>query len=244
MPANLVLRRRPFAGFTLIELAVAFVIVAVLIALFLPATRTPREASRRTQCKNNLKQIGLALHNYHDTWGAFPPAYTVDSGGRPLHSWRTLILPYLDQATLFNRIDLSKPWDDRVNAEAFQTKISTYACPSSPTLGDKSVYLAVVTDRSCLGPGRSRQVNEITDGTSNTIIVIEVPHDQAVPWYAPQDADAAVLQSFGSTSKETHVGGRHSLMADGAVRFISQNLDQQTFEALLTAASGDTVGEF
>ena len=79
----------------------------LVIALMLPAQRRAREPARRSQCKNNLKQIGLALHNYHETYGAFPPAYTVDADGKRLHSWRTLILPYLDQAPLYDKIDFS-----------------------------------------------------------------------------------------------------------------------------------------
>ena len=83
----------------------------ILVALLLPAVSAAREAARRTQCMNHLKQVALALHNYHDVFQAFPPAYTVDEDGKPLHSWRTLILPYLEQAALYEQIDLSKPWD-------------------------------------------------------------------------------------------------------------------------------------
>ncbi|MBC8288680.1 MAG: DUF1559 domain-containing protein, partial [Planctomycetes bacterium] len=92
-PVAICKRRGSWVAETLVTLA----ILAILTALFLPATRTPREASRRSQCKNNLKQIGIALHNYHEDHGAFPPAYTMDANGQPLHSWRTLILLYLAQ---------------------------------------------------------------------------------------------------------------------------------------------------
>ncbi|APZ94979.1 DUF1559 domain-containing protein [Fuerstiella marisgermanici] len=83
----------------------------VLLAMLLPFNRGS-EAPRRLQCKNNLKQIGLALHNYHDVYEAFPPAFTVNSDGHPLHSWRTLILPFMEQQALYDSIDLSKPWSD------------------------------------------------------------------------------------------------------------------------------------
>ena len=107
-------------GYTWVEYLVVLAIIVVLIALLLPpASRSGRGEARRSQCKNNLKQIGLALHNYHDIYHVFPPAYTVDGNGKPLHSWRTLILPYLDQAPLYLKIDLSKPWDDPANAESF-----------------------------------------------------------------------------------------------------------------------------
>ena len=105
-------------------------ILALLIALLLPASRGSREAARRMQCSNHLKQIALALQNYADTYGCLPPAHTVDAEGKPLHSWRTLILPFMEQKELYDQIDLSKPWDDPANEKAMKTKISYYVCPS------------------------------------------------------------------------------------------------------------------
>src|SRR5262245_46299640 len=84
-------------GFTLLELLVVVAVIGILIALLLPATRSARPAARRAQCTNNLKQIALALRSYEQDHKALPPAYTVDESGRPLHSWRTLILPHLEQ---------------------------------------------------------------------------------------------------------------------------------------------------
>src|SRR5262245_16452317 len=93
-------------------------LIAVAISLCLPPVTRGREAARRTQCKNNLKQILLALTNYELEYQALPPAHTTDANGNPLHSWRTLILPYLDQRQLYESIDLSKPWNDPINADA------------------------------------------------------------------------------------------------------------------------------
>ena len=110
-------------GATLLSLpsiALLVVVAALLFAFLVPVTRQARPAARQTQCRNNLKQIGLALHNYADEWKVFPPAYTVDANGKPLHSWRTLLLPYLDQSPLYNRIDFSKAWDDPANAPELQ----------------------------------------------------------------------------------------------------------------------------
>jgi type II secretory pathway pseudopilin PulG len=105
---------------------IACSIIAFLFALMLPAGRVSRPAARRTQCKNNLKQVALALHNYADDHHALPPAYTVDAKGRPLHSWRTLILPYLDEQALYDSIDLSKPWDDPKNADAHEASLFSF----------------------------------------------------------------------------------------------------------------------
>jgi type II secretory pathway pseudopilin PulG len=104
-------------------------ILAVVVAMLLPSVRRARPAARRSQCKNNLKQIGLALYNYEADYHAFPPAYTVDADGKPLHSWRTLILPYLDQQPLYARIDLSKPWDDPANARRSKPRCWSIVAP-------------------------------------------------------------------------------------------------------------------
>ncbi len=237
-------RRR--AGLSWAGWAAVLTAIALLLMCFvLPAVTRSREAARRTSCKCHLKQIGLALHNYHDINGEFPPAYTVDANGKPLHSWRTLLLPYLDQKPLYDKIDLSKPWNDPANAEAYQTVLRVYRCSSDAhSAPDKTSYLAIVTSDSCLLPEKSRTIKQITDGTSNTLMVIEVPHDQSVHWMSPQDADEKLLESFGPASKESHSGGRHGLLADGTVRFLSQNIDRKTLHALCTATGNDTVGDF
>ncbi|MCA9046626.1 MAG: DUF1559 domain-containing protein [Planctomycetaceae bacterium] len=137
-------------GFTLIELLVVIAIIAVLIALLLPAVQQAREAARRSACKNNMKQIGLGLHNYHDTHGTFPPTQVFthfngapnSSGGIPRnHTWIAMTLPFLDQAPLYNQINFSAPMFDQ-GANAFQvdslgksivaTQIPVLQCPSDP----------------------------------------------------------------------------------------------------------------
>ena len=232
------------AGFTIIEVVVTILIVIVLIALLMPATRIPREAAERSQCKNYLKQIGIALHNYHDVYGAFPPAYTVDANGKPLHSWRTLLLPHLDKAALYHKLDLTKPWDDPVNAEVFKQQLGVYGCSSAPIPQGQTTYLAVVTADSCLQPNQPRPLSEIKDGISSTIVVIEVPHDHAVPWMSPQDASESLLLNLGDKPKVAHPGGRHALLCDGTVRFISKDLAVETFKALLTVNGGETIGDY
>ena len=100
-------RRGMTLGECIIATGIVMLIGLVAVALLLPSVRRAREPARRSQCKNNLKQIWLALHNYHDEYQAFPPAYTVDAEGQPLHSWRTLILPYMDQKPLYDKLDLT-----------------------------------------------------------------------------------------------------------------------------------------
>jgi len=123
-------------GFTLIELLVVIAIIAILIALLLPAVQQAREAARRASCKNNLRQIGLALHNYESAHRIFPPGVLGKSGspsaGELLHTWQAMILPELEQATLQQTYDFNLRFDDPANAAAVRQTLSVFLCPSQP----------------------------------------------------------------------------------------------------------------
>src|SRR3954454_19754130 len=189
----------PRRGFTLIECLVVMAILALLIALLLPAVRSGAgPAVRRAQCVNNLKQIAMALHSYEQEHKALPPACTVDAQGRPLHSWRTLILPYLEQEPLYRTIDLSKPWDDPVNAKAREAALQVFRCPESIGPQSSTTYLAFAGPNGCLLPGRPRRLAEITDSPGTTLMVIEAGVENAAPWMAPVDSDEALVLSLGS----------------------------------------------
>jgi len=121
-------------GFTLIELLVVIAIIAILVALLLPAVQAAREAARRTQCRNNLRQIGLAMHNYIDSVKAFPPGYIAGPPAiattTPGWGWGTMILPYLEQSALAKKINFNLPIEDPSNAAAVQTYLQVFVCPS------------------------------------------------------------------------------------------------------------------
>lgn len=148
------MRRAQRTAFTLIELLVVIAIIAVLIALLLPAVQQAREAARRTQCKNNMKQIGLAFHNYHDSLNCFPVNFAVrgSGGGQAIadtgHSWLTMALPYLDQAPLYGTINHNGPLaGNAANIAAANTIVAAFLCPSDDgngngRLGNRSDYMA------------------------------------------------------------------------------------------------------
>lgn len=226
-------------GLTPIEFLVVFVIIAILIALLLPATRSSPRAGRRMQCKNNLKQIGLAMHNYHDTYGTFPPAYTVDENGNRLHSWRTLLLPYIDQAPLYNTIDLTVPWNDPANAQAFAGSLPAYQCPLATIESGQTTYMAIVGDEHAFSKTNGRAISEIKDGTSNTVMVIEVAAADTVHWMSPHDVDGEYFAGLNKDSELSHTGGLQVLFADGSVRYIAIEGTSEQRTALSTIAGED-----
>jgi type II secretory pathway pseudopilin PulG len=226
-------------GFRVVELLAALGIIAVLIALLLPATRSAGPAARRVQCVNNLKQIALALHNYEQAHKALPPAYTVDAKGRPLHSWRTLILPYLEQEPLYRTIDLSKPWNDPANAKALEMSHPVFRCPEAVGPRNTTTYLAIAAPNGCFIPEESRRLAEITDSYESTLMVIEAGEENVVPWMAPVDADESLVMSLGPTTKLHHTGGTNACSVDGSVRFLKANTPAKVRRALMSISGND-----
>ena len=222
-----------------LKVLAGFGVLAMLIALLLPAVRTPREAVRRVQCSNNLKQIALGLQNYVDINGALPPAYTVDAEGKPLHSWRTLILPYMEQKALFDKIDLLKPWDDPANKTAFDTHVPTYHCPSAAGDWRHTSYFAPVGPDRCLHSTEPRKLAEITDDHGLTLMLVEGNPAAAVHWMSPMYSIEQKIPNPGTESQRNHPVGFNGVMVDGGSRFFDENTAPARLRALLTIAGGD-----
>jgi type II secretory pathway pseudopilin PulG len=225
--------------FKLLELMAVVAIIAVLIALFLPAVRSSGGAAHRAKCTNNLKQIALALHNYERAHGALPPAYTVDGQGRPLHSWRTLVLPYLEQEQLYQSIDLSKPWNDPANAEVLKTRLPIFQCPVASGPLNATTYLAIVAPSGCFKATEGRRLADITDDHNSTLMLIETSDENAVPWMAPTDADESLVLNIGHDSKLHHVGGANAAAVDGSVKFLKANTSAKLRRAILSISGHD-----
>ncbi len=189
------------SGFTLIELLVVIAIIAVLIALLLPAVQQAREAARRSQCKNNLKQIGLALHNYHDSFNVLPPSICLTLSGQAYGQWgaQVRILPYLEQANLYSQIDFSLPYAFRPNV--IKTRVPSLLCPSevndrgsiadgldqyplnyAANLGNWLVFNPATGTggNGALAPNARIRFNGFTDGSSNTVAFSEIKAFQAI----------------------------------------------------------------
>lgn len=311
-------------GFTLIELLVVIAIIAILIALLLPAVQQAREAARRTQCKNNLKQIGLALHNYHDVFNALPSGSIVLLNGAGTQyfghgwTWHSSILPYLDQAPMFEGIQGPNSGgmggelggvNDAKMLLVGKTVLPVFWCPSQPDVthgtqknmyspsnyngnmgtligfnGDDCYGGSVTTaaqmtqPRGCMNAdgifyiSSSVRFRDVIDGTSNTIFVSEVidsggeasllggggsdrkhgfsggadsnPPTEMSEYLIAAESNDPINAYTEEAAGSYHVGGAHFLMGDGAVRFLSENMDMKTYQGLSTRAAGEVVGEF
>ncbi len=194
--------RRPLHGFTLVELLVVITIIGILIALLLPAVQAAREAARRLQCQNNLKQLGLALHNYHETWNSFPAASAVDipdhcTGGRCRGTaLYVVLLPFIEQLGLEDKYDYSTPWNVWIYAypELMETRLAVYQCPSddrSEEYSHQRVYFGVCGGKppraahnwrgdvyidGLFVMNRWRRVADVRDGTASTFAIGESVH--------------------------------------------------------------------
>ncbi|MCL2116944.1 MAG: DUF1559 domain-containing protein [Planctomycetaceae bacterium] len=219
----------------------------VAVALLLPAVQASREAARRMQCTNHIKQIVLALHTYHDAQRCFPPVMTADANGKPLHSWRVLILPYIEQAALYEAIRLDEPWDSEYNSRFHNLMISAYQCPSANSPMPGMTSYSVVVGKECFfhEPNAKNGMAMIADGTSNTIAVVE--RAEPVCWMDPtqeitfEEACKGInVSSEGLGSN--HTGGINAGFFDGSVQFISESVDLAVLRALFTRAGGEAVG--
>jgi len=210
----------------------------ILIALLLPAVQAAREAARRASSTNNLKQIGLAMHNYHDAKKQFPARANFDKQGKPLLSWRVHLLPYLEEDALYKQFHLDEPWDSEHNRQLIPMMPALYRNPSGSAAPDKAHYLAVCGAGLAFDGAQGRKLGDFKDGTANTILVVEADDDRAAIWTKPDDWQYDAEHPLAGLG-QAHPGGFGALFADGHVDFLAKDLDPKVFHALLTIAGGE-----
>jgi hypothetical protein len=200
------------------------------------------EAGRRNQCTNNLKQIVLALWNYHDVHKGFPAIANFDKQGKPLLSWRVHILPFLEQDKLYKEFHLDEPWDSAHNKPLIERMPDVYRCPSMKrSLKGQTTYLGPVgANMMFTGTPETLAIKDVTDGTSNTIFLVDADDAHAVIWTKPEDWEIKPDQILKALLGH-HPGGFLAAFADGSVHFLPQTIDANTLHALFTRNGGEVV---
>jgi hypothetical protein len=224
---------------------VAGVALLVTVGAMVPRLRAQQESNRHSLCLNNLHNIGLALTMYHERYGVFPPAHIADADGKPMHSWRVLILPFLEQQDLYDRYNFDEPWNGPNNRKLADSDLWVYRCPSSKQLQNTS-FLAVV-DEATVWPGvTGRKTIHLRDGTSNTILLVESV-ESGIHWMEPRDLTLDdALKGINADTKRPHIATKHAtgasvLWCDCHITTLPIDMTPDELKARLTASGGEDI---
>jgi hypothetical protein len=199
------------------------------------------QRSQRMRSVNSLKQIAIAMHNYHDTHGKFPTAASYSKDGKPLLSWRVQLLPFLDQLALYKEFHLDEPWDSEHNKPLIARIPAVYAGGLAGNANGKTRLLAPVGPAMIFtGTAQAVPIKEVTDGTSNTIMMVEAAPDHAVIWTQPDDLVIDAKDPAAGLLYD-RASGFNAGFADGSVRFLSSKIDRKLLYALFTRNGGEVV---
>jgi RNA polymerase sigma factor (sigma-70 family) len=207
-----------------------------LVGMLLPAIQKVRTASKRMVSMNNMKQIALAMHNYHDVYGRLPPPAIVDKDGKPLLSWRVAILPFIEQDNLYKQFKLDEPWDSEHNKKLLAQMPPNYAPVKGATKEPFATFYQVFTGKgTAFEPGEKITLVSIEDGTSNTIMLVDAA--DAVPWTKPEDL------TFDPTKPLPKLGAEFpdvflAAFCDGSVHALPKNMDANKLRWLIMRNSG------
>ncbi len=208
--------------------------IGVLVGLLLPAVQQVREAARRTESMNYLRQIGLAAHNYESAFRKLPMQANYDKNGKPLLSWRVHLLPFMEESVLYEQFKLDEPWDSEHNIQLLDQMPECYKNPNFPD-DTRTVYLAVAGPGTVFPGNKKVNLNDITDGTSKTAFFVEADPDMAVEWTKPQDWEFDAddpMRGLGNLRP----GGFCAAFCDCSIRFIDQNIDSETWFSMTQIA--------
>ena len=232
-------RQMPWPVVVLAAIIAALVVIPFLIP---SVTYGPRP---RQQCLYNLKSIGLALRYYHEDHGRFPPAYVADEAGRPMHSWRVLLLPYLDLGWLYREYRFDEPWNGPNNRKLMDIPMHTYWCPSDRHTDLRHTNYAVVVGPETMFPGsRAASLDDLRDAPESTVLVVELKNSD-IHWMEPRDLTLADIAPGLNPPDGTGVGaeheGLHVCLADGRARMLPADVDADVLRAMLTRDGGEDV---
>jgi len=223
------------------EIILITITVAIVALLLVTTFDTSHHAGPNTNAKHNLKQIGLAMHSYLSTNLTFPAQAIRGKNGKPLLSWRVALLPYFEQGTvdeyLFGRFRLDEPWNSPHNLKLLDSMPEVYRSPRNPETG-RTRCLGVVGEKTLFGDMHGASDQDITDGLSNTILVVEA--DYSVAWTKPEDLDYDATIPLNGLG-HAHPSEFNVLLSDGSVRFILDNIDKDVLRGLMTINGGEDV---
>jgi hypothetical protein len=217
----------------------ALVCGGVLVALLLPAVSAARSAAQSMQTSNNLKQVGLAVHNYHSAYRQLPAAAATDASGNEIWSWRVALLPFLEEQSTWEQWQKDQGWSSGVNASLCVPLPAAYASAKEPNpITDQTHFFAVRHPQGMMSGEAGLSFQDVSDGLSNTILAVYLP-GRTTSWAAPEDITLAELQI--ELTKVIPGDPIQILFGDGSVRRIDRPLDAATVEALVTRNAGDVV---
>lgn len=240
-------RRRWSPRAVKIGIFLAGAIPIVLLSIWMLAPTIVRLKTRRdiTACKQNLKRIARALNAYADAYGTYPPPAVLDASGKPMHSWRVLILPYLGEERLYASYDLNRPWDSPENSSLQAQMPGVFLSPgnSNPLVVGEASYMLVTGPGTMFPPSGPVPRGRITDGVGNTLLVVET-NNQNIPWTEPRDLDItklpAQIGALGGIGG-SHEGGATAVFADGEAAWLPSDTGKAIVDSLLSPNGSEAV---
>lgn len=219
--------------------------IAKLTRLLRLTVREASKPARRRRCGDNLKHLALAMWNFHDSYGSYPPPASYDEKGRKLLSWRVYVLPFLNQLALYREFHLDEPWDSEHNKKLIPKMPAVFACPNAGVCHEgKTTYLVPLGERTVFFGKTGVPCKEVSDGTSNTILLLDVDPDRAVIWTKPDDLEVDFDNVFNGL-KGNHDGVFATAFCDGSVRWFSRTVTKpDTLRLLLMRNDGKAIEDY